>query len=61
MKESQSNMGNFIANVYRGGTEMSRGSCGGVDDSLLFFFLILVLMFCMPGMFGCGDTCSEKC
>ncbi len=54
-------MGNFIANVYRGGTEMSRGSCGGVDDSLLFFFLILVLMFCMPGMFGCGDTCSEKC
>ncbi|MPN38187.1 hypothetical protein SDC9_185711 [bioreactor metagenome] len=32
---------------------------GGVDSSLLFFFLILVLMFCMPSIFGCGgDTCG---
>ncbi|MHC1724115.1 MAG: hypothetical protein AB9836_13030 [Aminipila sp.] len=32
----------------------------GIDSSLLFFFLILVLMFCQPGIFGCGgDTCGS--
>ncbi len=29
----------------------------GIDDSLLFFFLILVLMFCNSCIFGCG--CDE--
>ncbi|WP_280634496.1 hypothetical protein [Clostridium aminobutyricum] len=41
---------------------MSCGNYGnrGIDDSLLFFFLILVLMFCNPSFFGCGgsDTCG---
>lgn len=32
-----------------------------VDDSLLFFFLILVLLFCMPGMLGCCDDCNDSC
>ncbi|WP_279286692.1 hypothetical protein [Aminipila terrae] len=33
---------------------------GGIDASLLFFFLILVLLFCMPSVFGCGgDTCGS--
>ncbi|MGN0710245.1 MAG: hypothetical protein ACI4LO_00685 [Anaerovoracaceae bacterium] len=40
---------------------MSRGGRHGMDDSLLFFFLILVLMFCMPNSFGCGDSCPESC
>lgn len=33
----------------------------GVDDNLLFFFLFLVLLFCNPGIFGCGDKydCCE--
>ena len=30
----------------------------GVDDSLLFFFLILILMFCRPSIFGCG--CGDE-
>lgn len=30
--------------------------CGGVDDSLLFFFLILVIIFCNCDMFG-GRGC----
>ncbi|MGN0659543.1 MAG: hypothetical protein ACI4LA_08045 [Emergencia sp.] len=34
---------------------------GGVDDGLLFFFLILVLLFCKPGIFGCGEDCFEEC
>jgi hypothetical protein len=37
----------------------------GMDDSLLFFFLLLVLLFCNPSMFGCGknlyDTCEPTC
>ena len=33
----------------------------GMDDSLLFFFLILVLLFCMPGAFGCGESCGSPC
>ncbi|WP_312093259.1 hypothetical protein [Aminipila sp.] len=37
------------------------GDRGGIDSSLLFFFLILVLMFCMPGSFGCGNTCDSCC
>ena len=37
---------------------MSHGGYNGIDDSLLFFFLILVLLFCMPSIFGCG--CEEK-
>jgi len=28
----------------------------GIDDSLLFFFLLLVLLFCNPSMFGCGEN-----
>ena len=28
----------------------------GMDDSLLFFFLILVFLFCNPSRFGCGRT-----
>lgn len=31
----------------------------GIDDSLLFFFLLLVLMFCNPGIFGCGNNCRD--
>lgn len=34
----------------------------GIDSSLLFFFLILVLLFCNPEMFGCGaekDCCCD--
>jgi hypothetical protein len=27
----------------------------GVDSSLLFFFLILVLLFCNPSIFGIDD------
>lgn len=26
----------------------------GIDDALLFFFLILVLLFCNSNIFGCG-------
>ena len=38
----------------------------GMDDSLLFFFLLLVLLFCNPSMFGCGnhqacDVCEPAC
>ena len=37
----------------------------GMDDSLLFFFLLLVLLFCNPSMFGCGknqyDACEPTC
>lgn len=37
----------------------------GMDDSLLFFFLLLVLLFCNPSMFGCGgsqyDACETTC
>lgn len=37
----------------------------GMDDSLLFFFLLLVLLFCNPSMFGCGgdrcETCEPTC
>ena len=43
---------------------MSRYGCSGVDDSLLFFFLILILMFCMPSIFGCGgngNDCASDC
>ncbi len=52
---------------YEGGTKMANCGCngvggvGGIDSSLLFFFLILVLMFCQPGIFGCGDTCDRSC
>jgi hypothetical protein len=35
----------------------------GIDDSLLFFFLLLVILFCTPGIFGCGESneCSHRC
>jgi len=33
----------------------------GIDDSLLFFFLLLVLLFCNPSMFGCGSDCEDIC
>ncbi len=32
---------------------MSRES--GIDSSLLFFFLILVLIFCQPAIFGSNE------
>lgn len=36
------------------------GGCG-IDDSLLFFFLLLVVLFCNcnsgNGMLGCNDGC----
>lgn len=32
----------------------------GFDDSLLFFFLLLVLLFCNSGIFGC-DRDFHKC
>lgn len=31
----------------------------GVEPALLFFFLILVMIFCKPGIVGCGDDCCE--
>ena len=34
---------------------------GGIDESLLFFFLLLVLLFCKPGSFGCGNSCDDPC
>nr|WP_315024758.1 hypothetical protein [uncultured Aminipila sp.] len=33
----------------------------GIDSSLLFFFLILIFLFCQPSIFGCGDTCDRGC
>ena len=34
----------------------------GMDPSLLFFFLILVIIFCNPGVVGCGDEgCESGC
>lgn len=34
----------------------------GIDTSLLFFFLILVLIFCNPSVVGCGreEECCER-
>lgn len=33
----------------------------GIDTSLLFFFLILVLVFCNPGILGLeGCLCGER-
>lgn len=40
---------------------MSHRNREGMDDSLLFFFLILVLLFCQPGIFGCGMEERERC
>lgn len=42
---------------------MSHRKREGMDDSLLFFFLILVLLFCQPGIFGCGreELCEPSC
>lgn len=40
---------------------MSHRKKEGMDDSLLFFFLILVLLFCQPGIFGCGSGGFESC
>ena len=37
------------------------GETGGIDDSLLFFFLLLVLIFCRPGIVGCGGTENLGC
>ncbi|MDD2217563.1 MAG: hypothetical protein PHW03_04200 [Eubacteriales bacterium] len=31
----------------------------GIDDALLFFFLILVLLFCNSNIFGIGG-CGEQ-
>ena len=35
----------------------------GKDTSLLFFFLILVMIFCRPGIVGCGrdEDCGCGC
>ncbi|MBR4020344.1 MAG: hypothetical protein IKI99_03445 [Firmicutes bacterium] len=33
----------------------------GMDDSLLFFCLLLVLLFCNPSMFGCGNNQCDAC
>jgi len=38
---------------------MSCYGSNGMDESLLFFFLILILMFCKPSIFGCGCGCEE--
>ncbi len=32
----------------------------GVAPSLLFFFLILVMIFCKPSVVGCGDECCDR-
>ncbi|MEG0830030.1 MAG: hypothetical protein RSD88_05670 [Anaerovoracaceae bacterium] len=33
----------------------------GIDPSLLFFFLILVMIFCNPGSVGCGkEECCQR-
>lgn len=32
----------------------------GIEPSLLFFFLILVMLFCNPRAFGCGDDCWQE-
>ena len=32
----------------------------GIEPALLFFFLILVLIFCKSGIVGCGDECCER-
>ncbi len=32
----------------------------GIEPSLLFFFLILVVLFCNPGAVGCGGECCEE-
>jgi len=32
----------------------------GIDDSILFFFLLLVILFCNSGIFGC-DRGFDKC
>lgn len=32
----------------------------GIEPSLLFFFLILVMIFCKPGIIGCGDDCCDS-
>lgn len=38
-------------------------NCEGIDDSLLFFFLLLVLLFCNCGLFspigGIGEECHR--
>ena len=31
----------------------------GMDPSLLFFFLILVMIFCRPGIVGCGNAANR--
>lgn len=34
----------------------------GIEPSLLFFFLILVLIFCNPGIVGCEEERErERC
>lgn len=40
---------------------MSRCEGKRVDDSLLFFFLLLVFLFCMPCSFGCCEDYNESC
>lgn len=38
-----------------------RGNCNeGIDDSLLFFFLLLVVLFCNCGMFGGARGSSDN-
>ena len=39
-----------------GGLFGGSGNCDSIDNSLLFFFLLLVIIFCNCGMFG-GRGC----
>jgi len=34
---------------------------GGHDDGLLFFFLVLVFLFCNPTGFGCSNKAGRDC
>lgn len=42
---------------------MSNCNGNGIDESLLFFFLLLILLFCNSGIFGCGleNVCEPRC
>ncbi len=61
----------FFRNTYSGGKEKevvymgNYNNCGcgnnGMDDSLLFFFLLLIFIFCRPGIVGCGNDCDSCC
>ncbi|MDR7857092.1 hypothetical protein [Tissierella sp.] len=40
-----------MSNELFGGERDRRRECHGIDDSLLFFFLILVIIFCNCDIF----------